>query len=84
MWLLVLVICLLVDVEVLFRVNICDSSTSEYIKYLAIPNLGYSEVEGGGLYGGDGFMMVEVEIVAIELLRGWALGGHYTSRQFPV
>jgi hypothetical protein len=59
---------LLVDFEILFRVNICESSTGEYIKYSASPNLGYGGVEGGCLFGGDGFMMVEVEIVAIKLI----------------
>jgi hypothetical protein len=62
-WLLVLVVRLLVDVEVLLRVDICESSTGEYIEYSASPNLGCSEVGGGGLFGGDGFRRVEVDIV---------------------
>jgi hypothetical protein len=31
-------------------------------------------VEGGGLFGGDGFMTVEVEIVAIKLIISPNLG----------
>jgi hypothetical protein len=62
------VICLLVDLEVLFRVDIYESSTGEYIKYSTSPNLEYGGVEGGGLFGRDGFMMVEVEIVSIKLI----------------
>jgi hypothetical protein len=33
------VVCLLVDVVVLFGVDIYESSTGEYIKYSASPNL---------------------------------------------
>jgi hypothetical protein len=68
------VILLLLDLEVLFRVDIYESSTGEYIKYSASPNLGYGGVEGGGLFGGDGFMTVEVEIVAIKLIISPNLG----------
>ena len=39
MWLLVLVVRLLVDVVVLLAVVICESTTGEYIKYSASPNL---------------------------------------------
>jgi hypothetical protein len=68
-WLLILVVRLLVDVEVLVRVHICESSTGEYIEYSASPNLGCGEVDGGGLFGGDGFRMVEVDIVTKIIIR---------------
>jgi hypothetical protein len=39
-WLLVLVVRILVDVVIFLRVDICESTTGEYIKYTASPNLG--------------------------------------------
>jgi hypothetical protein len=63
------VVCLLVDVVVLFGVDICESSTGEYIEYSASPNLRCGEVDGGGLFGGDGFRMVEVDVVTKIIIR---------------
>ena len=61
MWLLVFMLCLLVDVIVFLRVDICESTMGEYIKYSASPNLrGCGEVDGecylveAGYDGGGG------------------------------
>jgi len=48
-WLLVFIVCLLVDVVTFLRVCIYESTMGEYIKYSASPNLrGYGEVDGEG------------------------------------
>jgi hypothetical protein len=41
------VVRLLVDVIVLLGVDICESTTGEYMKYSASPNKGYGDVDGG-------------------------------------
>jgi hypothetical protein len=42
------VVHLLVDVVVLVGVNICESTTGEYIKYSASPNKRWGDVDGEG------------------------------------
>jgi hypothetical protein len=39
---------LLIDVVVLLGVDICESTTGEYIKYSVSPNKGWGDVDGGG------------------------------------
>jgi hypothetical protein len=39
---------LLIDVVVLHGVDICESTTGEYIKYSVSPNKGWGDVDGGG------------------------------------
>jgi hypothetical protein len=63
------VVHLLVDVIVLLRVNICELTTGEYIKYSASPNKRWGDVGGGG-----GSIIQKKGV--------WALGEHYSSCQF--